>query len=32
MKEPIFKSVPKNGKYWPGHNSFTVGEDNVSDV
>jgi GH43 family beta-xylosidase len=31
-QNPVFKSSPQNGQYGPGHNSFTVSEDNKEDV
>ncbi|MBA1392818.1 alpha-N-arabinofuranosidase [Lactobacillus sp. XV13L] len=30
--KPVFQSDPKHGQYGPGHNSFTVAEDNKTDI
>lgn len=30
--KPVFKSCPENGQYGPGHNSFTVSEDGLTDI
>lgn len=31
-KEPVFKTSYENGQYGPGHNSFTVSEDDKTDL